>query len=155
MPTFNSCTKCPGIIHERTPDCHPVSWAWMTSQLNLALIRKLLGSLMCLAYCYDMLSTSLYDQAMADVRSTGAEIKCLYCMPHLTLPRKKIHGLYCIHQYRLESWPGHVRASHVSLVRRWLSIIKSQYMPSSDTSNITGISGIMSAFEPTAYHKTC
>ena len=26
-PTFNSCTKCmgnPGIIQDRTPDCHPV-----------------------------------------------------------------------------------------------------------------------------------
>ena len=28
---FNLCTKCVnslGIIHNRTPDCHPVSWAW-------------------------------------------------------------------------------------------------------------------------------
>ena len=30
--TLNSCTKgvgSLGIIHDRTPDCHPVSRAWM------------------------------------------------------------------------------------------------------------------------------
>ena len=30
VPTFNSCSKClgnPGIIHDRTPDCHRVSWS--------------------------------------------------------------------------------------------------------------------------------
>ena len=29
VPVFNSCTKCPGspgIIHDRTPDDHPVPW---------------------------------------------------------------------------------------------------------------------------------
>ena len=44
MQTFNSCTKCvgsPGIIHDRTPDCHPISWAYISLQLNVALIRKL------------------------------------------------------------------------------------------------------------------
>ena len=32
VPTFNSCTKCkgnPGITHNRTPDCNPVSRAWV------------------------------------------------------------------------------------------------------------------------------
>ena len=36
MPPFYSCTKCvdsPGIIHYHTPDCHPVSWAWMLPQV--------------------------------------------------------------------------------------------------------------------------
>ena len=44
VQTFNSCTECVGrvgIIHDRSPDCHLVSWAWMTSILNKALIRKL------------------------------------------------------------------------------------------------------------------
>ena len=41
----------------------------MTSKLNVALVRKLRGSLMC-----------LYNQALADVRSTGGGITCLYCM---------------------------------------------------------------------------
>ena len=42
--TLNSCTKCVGStgrIHDCTPDCHPVSRAWltwMTSQLNAALM---------------------------------------------------------------------------------------------------------------------
>ena len=63
MPAFNSCTKCvgsPGIIHDRTPDDPPVSWAWMTSQLNVALIRKPRGSLMCLADFSDMLSMGVF-----------------------------------------------------------------------------------------------
>ena len=45
----------PSMIHDRTPDCHPVLWAWMTSQVNVTLIRKLSGSLMSLDYlmtCY-------------------------------------------------------------------------------------------------------
>ena len=55
VPTFNFCNKwvgCLGNIHDHTPDCHPGSCTWMTSKLNVALIRKLLvlGSLMCLAY---------------------------------------------------------------------------------------------------------
>ena len=44
VPTFNSYTKClgsPGIIHNRMPDCHLVSGAWMTLWLNLTLTRKL------------------------------------------------------------------------------------------------------------------
>ena len=51
VPAFNSCTKCvvnPGIIDSRTHDCHPVSWA--NERTVVALIRKLRGSLMCLAY---------------------------------------------------------------------------------------------------------
>ena len=63
VPTFNSCTRWVGslgIIHDSTPDCHPVSLAWMLElpQLNVALICKLRGSLMCLAYfltCYPSL----------------------------------------------------------------------------------------------------
>ena len=34
--------------------------AWMTSQLNVALIRKPHGVLMCLAYFFDMLSMGVY-----------------------------------------------------------------------------------------------
>ena len=63
VPTFNSCTKCvasPGIIHVRTPNCIPFSWVLMplkTSQLHVALIHKLRGSLLYLAYLLDMIST--------------------------------------------------------------------------------------------------
>ena len=36
VPAFNSCTKCMGslgIIHDLTPDCHPVFWGWMRQQV--------------------------------------------------------------------------------------------------------------------------
>ena len=66
VPTFNYCTKCmgmTGIIHDLTPDCHSVSKAWisacMTSQLRVALIRKIRDSSICLAYSFDMLSMGL------------------------------------------------------------------------------------------------
>ena len=54
--------------------------AWMTSQLNAALIRKLRGSLVCLAYFSDVIQKCLYKQELADVRSTVAGIKCLHCI---------------------------------------------------------------------------
>ena len=50
--TINSCTEfvgSPSIIHDRTPECHPSSLGmdvWMTSQLSIALIHNLRGSLM-------------------------------------------------------------------------------------------------------------
>ena len=37
VPACDSCTKCvgnPGIMHDRTQDCHPVSWAWMHRWLH-------------------------------------------------------------------------------------------------------------------------
>ena len=51
--------------------------AWMTSQLNVALIHKLCGSLMCLAYFLHVhdIHGCLYNQALADVRSTGAGVR--------------------------------------------------------------------------------
>ena len=64
MPSFNSCMKgvlIPDIIHDRTPDCHPVRlgmYAWMTPQLNVTWIRKIHGPLICLA-SFDMLSNSV------------------------------------------------------------------------------------------------
>ena len=49
VPTCNSCTKCAG---SQGTD------AWMVSQLNVALIRKVCRSLMCLAYFYTRSSIS-------------------------------------------------------------------------------------------------
>ena len=51
---------------------------FLTSQLNAALIRKLRGSLICMAYVLTCHPWCLYNQALADVRSTGAWIECLY-----------------------------------------------------------------------------
>ena len=62
MPTFNPYTKCvggPGMIYDHPPDCNPSCLgmdAWMTSQLKVAFIRKLRGSLMWLDYFFDTLS---------------------------------------------------------------------------------------------------
>ena len=59
--TFNSWNKCTPGLHNRTPDCHLVSWTWMrphtanTSNVKIALIRKLRGSLICLVYFFDIL----------------------------------------------------------------------------------------------------
>ena len=52
----------------------------MTSQLNVALIRKLRVSLICLAYSLHISNGYLNNKTLADARSTGAGIKCLYCM---------------------------------------------------------------------------
>ena len=41
--------------------------------------RSLRGSLMCLAY-FDVFHGCLYNQVLADVRSTSVGIKCLYCI---------------------------------------------------------------------------
>ena len=52
VSTFYSCTICVGspcIVHDRT-SCHHISWACVPSKLNVTLICKLCGSLMCLAY---------------------------------------------------------------------------------------------------------
>ena len=41
VPIFNSCTKCvgsPGITQDQLPPSYLVMDAWMTSQLNAALI---------------------------------------------------------------------------------------------------------------------
>ena len=53
---------------------------WMFSQLDAALIRKLRGSLVFLAYFFlTAYPWVLYNETLVDVRSTGAGIKCLYC----------------------------------------------------------------------------
>ena len=43
-------------LHARLPIIFLCMDAWMTSQLNVALIHKLRGSLMCLDYVFHMLS---------------------------------------------------------------------------------------------------
>ena len=55
MPTFNSCTKyvgSPGIIYDRLPPRFPGHGCMD----DLTTERKLRGSLMCLAYIFDMIS---------------------------------------------------------------------------------------------------
>ena len=62
------------------PSCQGID-AWVTSELDEGLVCKLSVSLMSLADIFDIPSMGvLYNQALADVRSTGAGIKCLYCI---------------------------------------------------------------------------
>ena len=66
VPTFNSCTKCmgsPGIIHDRTTIAAQPTW-----------VIDVLGLLF-----WHVIHGCLYNRALADVQSTGAGIKCLYC----------------------------------------------------------------------------
>ena len=67
--------------HVRLPPSFLAMDACMTSQLNVALIRKLLWSLMCLAYFFDILSRGVCRHWQTSGRSTDAGIKCLYCIP--------------------------------------------------------------------------
>ena len=93
VPTFNSCTKWLGNPghntqpHAQLPPSFLVTDAWMISQLNVALIGKLHGSLLCLAHFFDRwLSMFLYNQSLADVRSTGAGMKYLHCIKEIRTP---------------------------------------------------------------------
>ena len=81
VPTFNPCTKCvgsPGIINGRTPHCHPVSWAWMNFDDltdKLSFDSQATWVIVMLGLSFDILSMSVfYNQALADVRSSGADI---------------------------------------------------------------------------------
>ena len=64
MLTFNSCTKCSDIIHDRTSDFHPECSTCVIDVLGLFVT------------CYPLV---FYDQALLDIRSSGAGIKRLYC----------------------------------------------------------------------------
>ena len=76
------CMGSPGIIDNRTPKCHPVSWAWMHgwpynwTELWLA---SYVSHWRAWLLVWHVMHGCLYDQILADVRSTGAGIKCLYC----------------------------------------------------------------------------
>ena len=83
VPTFNSCTKCvvsSGIIHDCMPYCHPEHGSMhdLTAESSFD-SQSYLGN--CFAwFIFYVTYRCLYNQALADVRSTGAGIKCLHCM---------------------------------------------------------------------------
>ena len=89
VPAFNSYTKCLGIAvikHERMPDYHPVSWAWMQPHVPDLVTDRGFDSqatwfidVLGLFIFWPVSDGCLYNQALADVRSTGANIRCLYC----------------------------------------------------------------------------
>ena len=87
VPSFNSSTKCldsPGIMHDRTPDWR-VSWACDHRFLTSLLTVVWFASYVChwcawLIFFWYVINSCLYNVALADFRSTGVGIKCLYCI---------------------------------------------------------------------------
>ena len=80
LSTIQNKARAHARLHARLPRSFLGMDAWITSQLNVALIFKLRGSFMCLAYFFGHVTNwCLNKRALADVRSTGAGIKWLYC----------------------------------------------------------------------------
>ena len=72
----------PGIIHDRTPDCQPKFPEHGLLITSTERSFDLQVACHCYAWVIFLLHDihwCLYNQALADVRSTGAGIKCLYC----------------------------------------------------------------------------
>ena len=80
---FNSCTKCrPGTLHDRTPNCHPFSLAYiyryalMTSQLNVEVwSASYVGHWCAWLKCLNVFYGCLYSKAVTYVRETVAGVK--------------------------------------------------------------------------------
>ena len=79
--SYNSCTEClgrPGIIHDRTPDCNSFSCIWMHRWPHNWFVSYVCHCGAWLIFRH-VIHGYLYNQALADVRSTGVGIKGLYC----------------------------------------------------------------------------
>ena len=102
--TFSSYTKCMGslgIIHDRTPGCHHVSWAYgcrcmdhLTNERSFDLQATYVGDWCAWPIFRHFIYRSLNNQALTDVRSTSAGIKCLYCTPGDQLTETLRHRHY-------------------------------------------------------------
>ena len=80
--TFNSYTEyvcSPCIIHTPLPPSFLAIGAWMTLRLKVALIHNATWVINVLGLLFWLVTHGcLFNRALADVRSTGAGIKCLY-----------------------------------------------------------------------------
>ena len=70
----------PGVIHDRTIDWQPVSWAWVQPQVSDLTNERSFDSqaawvIGVLGLYVDVFHGCFYDRALADVRSNGAGIK--------------------------------------------------------------------------------
>ena len=105
VPTFNSCTKClgcPGIIHDRTLGCHPVSWALMygrSKNWTWFWFAVYVGHWCAWLIIWHIIYGCLYNQAIAHVRSTGAGIKCLYYRYLIKWPSDRVGYLLTSRRY--------------------------------------------------------
>ena len=114
--------------HARLPHIFVAMDAWMTSQLNLSLIRKLRGSLMCFAELFwHGIQGCFYNQALADVQSTSAGIKCLHC-----------YGLVLVFS------PSH-RLIRLYISLPWSHVIRKHLTESSHFGNVTAHTGFLLA----------
>ena len=70
----------PGIVHDRTLDCPQLSGHGCTDYVKSksSFDSHFDRSLKCSAYFFDVTHGCLFNHALADVRSTGAGIQCLY-----------------------------------------------------------------------------
>ena len=82
MLTFNSCTKCVGspgttacLIATQLPDHGCMDDITTESRFD----SKLIGQLICFGYFLHVIRGCSYNQALAEVVSPGAAIKCVYC----------------------------------------------------------------------------
>ena len=111
IQTFNSCTKWPGNNKRHMPDCPPVSRALMRPQV--ALIRKLQGPLMCLAYFFDMSSLGICTTRHWQTSSRLVE-KLNVCtvvaplMGTLLTRRKNTPRAWVIYWCRVEDFSHHI-----------------------------------------------
>ena len=78
-------------IHNCTPDCHPLFWAWMTSQLKEALNHKLRGSMMSLHVAYFL---TCYPWVFVQPGTYRHPLDCCrnYCLQYLTLDKQYFQG---------------------------------------------------------------
>ena len=82
----------PGIIHNHMPD----SWAWMQPHIpDLTAEHSFYSQAMWVIYVLGFLHVihrCLYNQALADVRSTGVGIKCTVCLGFLMNTGRQLHS---------------------------------------------------------------
>ena len=85
MSTFNSRTEylgSHGLVHVYMPSWKPVTWAWMHGWPNKwkkLWMASYMGQCEAWHVFWHVIHGCLYNQALADIRSIGAGIKCLYC----------------------------------------------------------------------------
>ena len=76
------CGQADVIIHDSVPNYHPVSKAWIHWWPHNSTERSFNSHATWVIdwlFCWHVIHGCLYNQALADVRSTGSGITCLYC----------------------------------------------------------------------------
>ena len=89
----------PGIIHDCTPHCHIASWHGCMDNLkterNFDLQATWVNDVLGLLFRH-VIHWCLRNQTLADVRWTGAGIKCLYCRTKVCMMHLQSSRKYCL-----------------------------------------------------------